>query len=242
MTIGKVVFVAISARMAGVLWVTIISGSRVTSSAASLSMSPSRPPADIQSNTKFCPCIHPRSARTLVRVSCVRTPKMLLGGQGSTTKSLPTRRGCWATTCVADMGPKTRLAKDRTHALLMRRPERHLSQHLAESGIQQLPSTVEAILSGIPPLGKLKLIATILLEQQPLTQRSARPQPDYRIRTGTRPLSSSQAVSRGPLAVVHARRACELETNLGASARWNPFAASRRPDQTEARAHLQGSP
>ena len=93
MTIGKVVFAAISARIAGVLWVTIISGWRATSSVASLSISQSRSPAEIQSNTKFCPCIHPRSARTLVRVSCVRTPKMLLGRQGSTTKSLPNSAG-----------------------------------------------------------------------------------------------------------------------------------------------------
>src|SRR5829696_6937581 len=128
MTIGTVVFVAISARIAGVLWVTIISGSRAASSVASFPMSPSRPPAEIQSNTKFCPCIHPRSARTLVRVS--RSPKMLLGGQGSITRSLPTRRGCWAMTCVTDMKPKTRLATARTHAP-MRRPE--LSKHVTAS-------------------------------------------------------------------------------------------------------------
>ena len=74
-------------------------------------------------------------------------------------------------------------------------------------------------MSGIPPLGKLKLIATILLEQQPLTQRSARPQPDYRIRTGTRPLSSSQAVSRGR----------SLLSMLGVLANWK-LTSARAPD------------
>src|SRR5215212_1151241 len=96
-------------------------------------MSPSRPPAEIQSNSKCCPWIHPRSARTLVRVSGVRTPKMLSGGQGSITRSLPTRRGCWATTCVTDINPKTRLAQTRRHALLMRLPERHLSITVSEN-------------------------------------------------------------------------------------------------------------
>ena len=65
--------------------------------------------------------------------------KMLLGGQGSTTKSLPIRRGCWATTCATDIRPRTRLAKARTHALLTRRPERHLRMTASENDVGESP-------------------------------------------------------------------------------------------------------